>query len=45
MMIVSELFQIELKHDEEIVAATYFEGVIIAISNRGTVYRIERTAP
>jgi hypothetical protein len=43
MMQVRELFQIELKADEEIVAATYYEGIIIAISNRGTVYKIERT--
>jgi hypothetical protein len=43
MMQVRELFQIELKADEEIVAATYYEGTIIAISNLGTVYKIERT--
>ena len=45
MMQVRELFQIELKASEVIVAATTYRDYIIAISNRGTVYKIEKDEP
>jgi len=45
MMQVRQLFQIELKAGEVIVAATAYRDYIIAISDRGTVYKIERDEP
>ncbi len=44
-MTVRELFTIDLKPGEEVVSATYYHDSIVVVTNRGTVYRIDRTEP
>lgn len=39
---VQKLFQIELDPGDRVVAATYFEGYVLVITEQGCVYKITR---
>jgi len=45
MMEIRELFKIDLKPGETVVAAVPHRDEIVVITDRGTVYKISRTEP